>query len=403
MDGTFRSLRNYNYRTWAVGALVSNIGTWMQRIAQDWLVLTQLTDHSATAVGIVTALQFGPQVLLLPLTGFAADHCDRRKLLFMTQGAMGLLALGLGILAVAGTVVLWHVYVFAFLLGCAAAFDAPARQTFVADLVGEADLPNAVALNSTSFNAARMIGPAVAGVVIAAVGTGWVFIINAASFVAVLVSLGILRRRELYYEQRSPLQRGSLVDGFRYVGRRSDLKAALWMMFFVGTLGLNFPVFISAMSASVFHADAGEYGLLTSTMAIGSIIGTLIAARQERPLMRFLIGGALLFGVSGTLAAIAPSTKLFGVILVFVGVSVQTFTTSTNSLVQTSTEPAMRGRVLAILMAIALGSAPLGSPIVGWIADSFGPRWSLALGAASGFAAALVGVHYVIMHPAQIP
>ncbi|MFN0053697.1 MAG: MFS transporter, partial [Planctomycetales bacterium] len=242
MDGTFRSLRNYNYRTWAVGALVSNIGTWMQRIAQDWLVLTQLTDHSATAVGIVTALQFGPQVLLLPLTGFAADHCDRRKLLFMTQGAMGLLALGLGILAVAGTVVLWHVYVFAFLLGCAAAFDAPARQTFVADLVGEADLPNAVALNSTSFNAARMIGPAVAGVVIAAVGTGWVFIINAASFVAVLVSLGILRRRELYYEQRSPLQRGSLVDGFRYVGRRSDLKAALWMMFFVGTLGLNFPV-----------------------------------------------------------------------------------------------------------------------------------------------------------------
>ncbi|MDR3736733.1 MAG: MFS transporter, partial [Acidobacteriaceae bacterium] len=181
MRGTFRSLHSFNYRVWAAGAFVSNVGTWMQRIAQDWIVLTQLTHHNATAVGVVMALQFGPQVLLLPLTGFAADHLNRRKLLMLTQAAQGVLALGLGILTVAGLVHLWHVYAFGFLLGCVTAFDSPARQTFVSELVGEADLSNAVGLNSTSFNAARMIGPAVAGVLIASVGCGWVFLINAAS------------------------------------------------------------------------------------------------------------------------------------------------------------------------------------------------------------------------------
>ncbi len=195
--GTFRALRGYNYRTWAVGAAVSNVGTWMQRIAQDWLVLTQLTHNNATAVGVVMALQFGPQALLLPLTGFAADHLDRRKLLLATQTGMGALALGLGVLTVTGLVELWHVYVFAFLLGCVTAFDAPARQAFVSDLVPEVELSNAVALNSTSFNAARLVGPAVAGLVIASVGTGWAFLANAASFAAVLASLGLLRTGEL--------------------------------------------------------------------------------------------------------------------------------------------------------------------------------------------------------------
>ncbi len=187
--GVFRSLRSHNYRLWFVGALVSNIGTWMQRTAQDWLVLTELTHQNASAVGAVMALQFGPQLLLLPWTGFAADHFDQRRLLIATQAAMGVLALGLGILTIAGVVTLWHVYIFAFLFGCAAAFDAPVRQTFVAELVGDESLPNAIALNSTSFNAARMVGPAVAGVTIAAIGTGWAFIINGASFAAVLISL----------------------------------------------------------------------------------------------------------------------------------------------------------------------------------------------------------------------
>ena len=187
LEGTFRSLSIFNYRLWAAGALVSNIGTWMQRIGQDWLVLTQLTHNNATSVGIVMALQFGPQLVLLPLTGYAADRLDLRKLLITTQSCMGALALGLGLLTITGVVQLWHVYIFALLLGCVTAFDAPARQTFVSELVGESDLSNAVGLNSTSFNAARMIGPAVAGVLIARVGTGWVFLINAASFVAVIV------------------------------------------------------------------------------------------------------------------------------------------------------------------------------------------------------------------------
>src|SRR5580704_16330357 len=213
IKGTFRSLNGRNYRVWAGGAIVSNVGTWMQRIGQDWLVLTQLTHHNATAVGIVMALQFGPHLLLLPFTGFAADHLDRRKLLIGTQAALGTLALGLGILTVAGWVQLWHVYAFAFLLGSVSAFDAPARQTFVADLVGETDLSNAVALNSTSFNAARMIGPAIAGFLIALVGSGWVFLINAASFVAVLGSLALLRLGELHLKERALRTPGSLAEG----------------------------------------------------------------------------------------------------------------------------------------------------------------------------------------------
>lgn len=217
MKGTFRSLGGFNYRVWAGGAAISNIGTWMQRTAQDWIVLTQLTHNNATAVGIVMALQYGPLVLMLPWTGLAADHFDRRKLLIATQAALGTLALGLGILTVTGLVQLWHVYVFAFLLGCVTAFDSPARQTFVSELVGEADLSNAVALNSTSFNAARMIGPAIAGILIASVGTGWVFLINAASFAAVIGSLCLLRMDELHLTDRAPRARGSLAEGFRYV------------------------------------------------------------------------------------------------------------------------------------------------------------------------------------------
>jgi MFS family permease len=395
VNGLFRSLSVYNYRVWALGALVSNIGTWMQRVAQDWLVLTELTDQNATAVGLVTALQFGPQLLLLPFTGYAADRLDRRKLLFLTQGTMGALALGLGLLTAAGAVQLWHVYLFALLLGCVTAFDAPARQTFVVELVGETDLSNAVALNSTSFNAGRMIGPAVAGVLIASVGSGWVFIINAASFVAVLGSLALLRLDELHREIGAVATRGSFVDGFRYVWRRPDLTAALVMIFLIGTFGLNFAIFISTMSVSVFQGDASQYGLLTSLMAVGSVAGTLVAARQEKPRFMILIAGAAAFGVGCVLAAVAPNYWLFGAALIVTGVSVQTFTTSTNSMVQIATEPMMRGRVMAILIAIALGCAPVGAPIVGWVADRFGPRWALGVGAASGFIAAAVGMWHV--------
>jgi MFS family permease len=395
LKGTFRSLSGFNYRVWASGALVSNVGTWMQRTAQDWLVLTELTHKNATAVGIVMALQFGPMMLLLPLTGYAADHLDRRKLLFVTQASMGALALGLGLLTLSGVVQLWEVYLFAFLLGCVTAFDSPARQTFVSELVGEEDLSNAVALNSTSFNAGRMIGPAVAGVLIASVGTGWVFLVNAASFAAVLGSLKTLRLHELHRKTKAHRARGSFVDGFRYVAKRPDLKALLLMLFLIGTFGLNFPIFISTMAVKVFHAGAGRYGILTSTMAIGSVTGALLAARRARPRLGLLLVSATLFGVGCTFAACSPTYVLFGVTLTVIGICTQTFTTSTNSLVQLSTEPAMRGRVVAILLAIALGGTPLGAPIVGWVADRFGPRWALGVGASSGFAAALVGLHYL--------
>lgn len=396
--GAFRSLRNPNYRLWASGAIVSNVGTWMQRTAQDWIVLTALTNNNATAVGVVMALQFGPQLLLLPFTGYAADHLDRRKILFATQSVMGALALGLGVLTLTGLVQLWHVYVFAFLLGCAAAFDAPARQTFVGELVGEGDLSNAVALNSTSFNAARMIGPAVAGLLIAAVGAGWVFVINALSYVAVLASLAFLNRQRLHRQARPPRTPGGLVEGFRYVWSRPDLKIMLLMLFLIGTFGLNFPIFISTMTVSVYQAGASHYGMLSSTLAIGSVTGALLAARRERPRIALLILGAALFGLGCGLAAVMPNYVTFGAVLVLVGVSAQTFTTSTNSLVQLSTEPAMRGRVVAILMAIVLGCTPLGAPLVGFVADHFGPRWALAVAAASGFAAAVVGVAYLARH-----
>jgi MFS family permease len=395
VSGAFRSLRGFNYRVWAGGALVSNVGTWMQRTAQDWLVLTQLTHNNATSVGVVMALQFGPQVLMLPLSGFAADHLDRRKLLMATQAAMGLLALGLGLLTITGVVQTWHVYLFAFLLGCVSAFDAPARQTFVSELVGEADLSNAVALNSTSFNAARMIGPAIAGVLVAAVGSGWVFLINAGSFVAVLGSLMLLRVGDLHRSDRPVRRRGSFAEGFGYIWKRPDLRAPLAMLFVVGTFGINFPIFISTMAVTVFHAGAGRFGLLTSMMAIGSVSGALLAARRGAPRMTILVVAAAIFGGGCALAAVMPSYVLFGAALVLVGVAVQTFTTSTNSLVQLATEPAMRGRVMAILLAIALGGTPIGAPIIGWIADRFGPRWGLGVGAASGLVAAAVGVAYL--------
>jgi len=392
-NGTFRSLRGFNYRVWWGGALVSNIGTWMQRTAQDWIVLTELTHHDAAAVGIVMGLQFGPQFLLLPFTGYVADRFDKRKLLMATQSAQGLLALGLGLLTLAGWVHLWHVYVFALLLGCVSAFDAPARQTFVSQLVGDEHLSNAVALNSTSFNAARMIGPAVAGLMIAGVGTGVVFLLNAASFGAVLCSLRLLRPQEFHERASGPARRGGLVDGFRHAWEQPDLRTVLLMFFLIGTFGINFPIYISAMSVSVFHVGAGQFGMLTSAMAIGSVTGALLSAQREKPRMAWLLGGALSFGTALTAAAVMPSYALFAVALFFVGLATQTFTTTAHGAAQLWSDPSLRGRVIAIVMAVSVGGTPLGAPLLGMIANHFGPRWSLVAGGASGFLALLVGLH----------
>jgi len=400
VKSTFRSLATYNYRVWAAGAIVSNIGTWMQRTAQDWIVLAELTHKSAASVGLVMALQFAPQLFLLPVTGYAADHIDRRRLLLATQGAMAALALGLGLLTVTGWVQLWHVYFFALMLGCVTAFDSPARQTFVSELVGDEVLSNAVALNSTSFNVARMIGPAAAGVLIASVGTGWVFLLNAASFAAVIGSLFLLRQGELFPRQRPEAEKRGLTGGVRYIARRDDLKTILLMFLLIGTFGLNFPIFISTMAVKEYHVGAGRYGLLTSIMAVGSVLGALFSAARTKPRIGFLFVGALFFGLGLAAAALMPNYWTFGLALVVVGMSAQTFTTTANGTVQMSTDANMRGRVMAILLAIAVGGTPIGAPLAGWVADRFGPRWAVGIGAMSGVVAALVGLRFLIKHHA---
>ena len=398
MSSMFHALSSYNYRQWAWGALVSNVGTWMQRIGQDWLVLTVLTHHSATAVGTVMALQFGPALVLLPLSGHAADHLDRRKLLLFTQGAAGLLALGLGLVTLAGVVTLWQVYGFALLLGCVTAFDAPARQAFVSDLVSDDILANAVALNSASFNAARMIGPAMAGVLIAAFGEGWLFMINACTYAAMMVSLGLLRSHELLGEDRSSRSRGSLFSGFHYVRQRPDLVAVLVMLFLLGTFGFNFAIFISTMSVTVFHGNASQYGLLSAAMAAGTMCGALLSARRPFPGMVLMGASAGSFGVSVALAAVMPGPVSFAAALFFVGLAALTFMTASNSMMQLTTERAMRGRVLALRIAVVMGGTPLGAPMVGWMVDHAGARWALGVGALSGVASAGVAVAYLVRH-----
>jgi len=389
--GIWRPFGHFNYRLWAAGALVSNIGTWVQRTAQDWLVLTELSRHSASAVGVVMALQFGPQLVLLPWTGVAADRYDQRRLLMLTQAVMGGLALVLGVLTLMHVVRLWEVCVFAALFGSAAAFDSPARQTFVGELVGDADLPAAVAVNSMSFNGARMIGPAICGLLIAWVGTGWAFMLNGVSFIAVLMSLRLLRRGDLLAKPRTPRGRGAFMQGLRYVWGRHDLRSVLVMLFLIGTFGLNFPIFISTMAVKVFHADARQYGMLSSIMAAGTFAGAFLSARSTRDRFGSLLWGAVIFGIGCTLAACAPTYWTFAAALMVIGVATLLFTSTSNSLMQLATEPAMRGRVMALRVGIALGGTPVGAPFVGWVADSFGARAALMVGAASGFGAALIG------------
>ena len=398
LKGTFRSLAGHNYRLWAAGALVSNVGSWMQRAAQDWIVYTELTRNDATAVGFVMALQFGPALLLLPLTGYVADRFDRRRVLILTQTLQGMLALGLGVLTVAGVVQLWHVYTFAFMLGCVTAFDAPARQTFVAELVSDQYLSNAVALNSTSFQIARMVGPAIAGLLIAGVGTGWVFLINSATYVAVLTSLFAMRKAELHGSERASRKPGSLVEGFRYVRGRPDLVAVLLMLFLFSTFGMNFAVFVSTMAVTVFGTGPGGFGLLSSMLAVGSVAGALFAARREKPRAILLLASAFFMGIGLAAASVMPTYLSFGITLMAVGWCAQTFMTTANSTVQLWTEPAMRGRVMAIYMGIVQGCTPLGAPLVGWVANQYGARWSLIVGAVAGMLATIVGIQYLVKH-----
>jgi MFS family permease len=378
---TFRSLSVRNYRLYASGAVVSNVGTWMQRVAQDWLVL-QLTHNNGTALGITTGLQFLPILLLSPYAGLIADRFPKRRLLQVTQLMLAVPALLLGLLAVTDVAQSWHVYVLAFAFGIGSAFDAPARQSFVSEIVGPEDLTNAVGLNSASFNLARMIGPALAGVLIAALGsgvpaTGAVILVNAVSYGAVIASLQRMRGHELHPAKPTERHKGMIADGVRYTLARPDLMLILTIVFFAGTFGLNFQITSALMATEVFHKGAGEYGLLGTTLAIGSLSGALLAARRGRIRHRLVILAAVTFGLTEIVAGLLPSYLLFAIWTPVIGLFSLTMITSANATFQMSVAPQMRGRVMALYMMVFMGGTPLGAPIVGWVGEEFGARWTL--------------------------
>ncbi len=379
MSPTFHSLSIRNYRVYASGAIVSNVGTWMGRVAQDWLVLTVLTDHSATSLGIVTGLQFLPFMLLAPFAGMLVDRLPKRRLLFGTQTALLVTALLLAVLTATGVVQLWHVYLLALLQGVATAVDNPARQTFVSEMVDRDHLSNAVALNSASFNLGRLIGPAVAGVVIAAFGISPALFVNAATFVFVLAALVRMNPAEL---TPSPLARGKgqIREGVRYVRGRPDIVLVMILVFVLGTFGMNFQVTMALMATKVFDKGPGEYGLLGSIMAVGSLTAALLSARRARPRLRILLLALVGFTISTALLATAPTYLLFGLYLVPTGLSALTALTTANAMVQMSVDPVMRGRVMALYMAIFMGGTPIGAPMIGWIGDVWGPRWTIGIG-----------------------
>lgn len=394
MRGMFRSLGLFNFRVWFFGALISNIGGWMQSTAQDWVVLTHLTHNDATAMGFTMALQFAPPLLLVAVTGWVADRFDRRKILVFTQSALLLLAIAVGVLLLTGVLTLPLMYCFAFGFGLANAFDSPARQAFVSDIVARENASNAVALNAASFNGARMIGPAVGGLAIVAIGPGWVFIVNAVTFLAMIVALAAMRSGELIPRVRAP-GGARLADGFRYVRRRPDLLVTFAMVFLIGAFGMNFPIFASTMALE-FHQNADGYGVLSSVLAIGSLAGALMAARRDRARMRVIIIATGGFGAASLVSSVMPVYWAYAVLLVFVGFSTVSILTTANGYVQTTTDSALRGRVLALYMALIMGSTPIGAPIAGWVATNLGPRAAIQLGSVAGFVACAIGWTWLI-------
>ncbi|MES5821720.1 MFS transporter [Streptomyces sp. RG80] len=382
----FSSLKIRNYRLFFLGQVVSNTGTWMQRIAQDWLVLS-LTG-SSTAVGVTTALQFLPMLLFGLYGGVLVDRLPKRPTLLVTQSSMAVTGLALAALTLTGQVQVWHVYLAAFVVGLATVVDNPARQTFVSEMVGPDQLQNAVSLNSANFQSARLVGPAVAGLMITGVGTGWAFLANGLSFIAPITGLLLMRGRDLHAVQRAPRGKGQLREGLHYVAGRPDLIWTIVLVGFVSTFGFNFPVYLSAFADDVFHAGAGSYSLFNTLMAVGSLAGALLAARRGTARMRVLVAGAVAFGTLEIVAAIAPSLWLFALLMIPIGMFGMTVNVTANSSVQMSTDPAMRGRVMSLYMMVFMGGAPLGAPIAGWITDAYGVRAGLASGGVIAAAAA---------------
>ena len=386
----FASLAVHNYLLYFLGSLTSNIGTWMARVAQDWLVLMVLTAQSSSALGIVTGLQFLPIALLAPYAGAVSDRVPKRQLLVVTQAAMALTGAALAVLVLTDTVQLWHVYVLATLTGIVSAFDNPARQAFVSEMVPMRLLPNAVGLNSASFNSARLVGPGVAGLLIAAWGVGPAMVVNAISFVAVIVAVVAMRPHELN-PAKPAKSRGAVREGLRYVSSRPDIIVLLVIVFMLGTFGMNFQISNALMATSVFGMGAAEYGLLGSVMAIGSLAGALLAARRTRPTMRLVLTSLTGFAVATAALGLAPTYLIYAALLVPTGLFALTVMTAANTTVQMTTDPSMRGRVMALYMAIFMGGTPLGAPLVGWLGDVAGPRWTVLIGSlATGLTALAV-------------
>lgn len=386
---TFKALEVRNYRLYFIGQIISVSGTWMQGVAQSWLVL-QLTGSGA-ALGAVLGVQFLPTLFAGPLGGVIADRFPKRRLLLITNTAAGLLALTLGLLTATGLVQLWMVFVLAFLLGCTNALDNPARQTFVQEMVGPTQLTNAISLNSVVMNSSRMIGPATAGVLIATVGLAACFLINAASYLAVLAAIGMMRTRELHTLPTVARAKGQLREGFRYVWATPALRTPLLMMAAVGTLTYEFAVTLPLLAKFTFGGDAGTYAAMSVTMASGAVVGGLVVASRGTPTSKRLTGAALVFGLVVLAVSAAPTLPLVFLLLPIVGASSITFIATSNATLQLTAPPEMKGRVMALFAVAFLGTTPIGGPIVGWIAETTDPRIALALGGLVAVVAARVG------------
>jgi MFS family permease len=389
----FASLRVRNYRLFFSGQVISNIGTWMQRIAQDWLVF-QLSGNNPLALGVAVALQFTPTVLLSLWAGVLADRVDKRKLCIFVQSGIGVQALVLGLLDVGGLVALWQVYLLCVVLGIFSALDVPARQSFVAEMVGRKQISNAVALNSSVFNMARIVGPAIAGFAITWVGTGWMFLANAVSTLAVITGLLLMNPDKLFRAtERLGRAKGQLREGLTYVRGRSDLVTVMVLMFFVSTFGITFFTSLAIVAGNVFGTQADGYGLLSTLLAVGTFTGSLLSARRgvkSRPRVRLLLIAAFGLGALEFLAAFMPTYLIFGIALIPLGFATITFLNTANSLVQTAVSPEMRGRVMGIYVLVMIGGNPIGGPMVGWMADSFGGRSPFYIGGAISAIAAIV-------------
>ena len=372
------SLRQRNYRLFFFGQIVSVAGTWMQTVAQSFLVL-DLT-HSGTQLGLTTAVRFLPILVFGPLGGLFADRRNKQRILLVTQTLSGLLAGAFAILIETNSIRLWIVYLLALALGFVNVFDNPARQSFISEMVSAPDLPNAVTLNSVAMNMARVFGAALAGVIAAALGLALCFGCNAISFVAVLISLVAMRKSELFPAKRVAKEKGQVRQGLRYVRGTPELLIPLVMIAVVGTLAWEFQVTLPLMATSVFHGGAAAYGVMASVMGVGAVVGGLISAARPRPRARALCLAAIGWGIAILGAAAAPTLALELVAMVFVGYGSITFNSFAKTTLQLAAKPEMRGRVMALWALAWLGSTPIGGPIVGWVGQSVGARWSLVLG-----------------------